>query len=83
VSRVGGFIPDALDPSLLERLHVGFPGCAIFAAAVADEHELHFLFEGIHAGDVRRGDAAAAENADVRKLVGIGKGDSPRLHATH
>ena len=56
---------------------------AKFTAAVADEHHLDLLLEGGHVGDVRRGDAAAAEDADVGELVEVGQGDRPGLHAAH
>ena len=54
-----------------------------FTAAVADEHHLDLLLEGGQVGDIRHGDAAAAEDADVGELVEVGQGDLPGLHAAH
>src|SRR5271166_4045020 len=46
-----------------------------FAAAVAHEHELDLLLEGVHVGDFGRGNAPAAEHADMGKRVEVGHGD--------
>ena len=54
-----------------------------FKAAVADEQHLDLLLEGGQVGDIRHGDAAAAEDADVGELVEIGQSDLPGLHAAH
>ena len=92
--RVGRHIEVAVDARRFERFRIGLgvaaeasaAAAAIatqFTAAVADEHHLDLLLEGSHVGDVRRRDAAAAEDADVRELVEVGQRDRPGLHAAH
>src|SRR5208283_6247980 len=88
VSRLRRHVEDAVDASLFERLGVRLGvaseasapaasavGGVKFAAAVADEHDLDLLLEGGQIGDVRQGDAAAAEEADMGELVEVGQGD--------
>src|SRR5688572_8077453 len=89
VSGLGGDVVVSVDAGGLKRVGVGLgvaagaasTGAAAagdgvdLAAAVADEHELHLLFEGVHVLDVGGGDAAAAEDADVRERVEVLGGD--------
>ena len=56
---------------------------AELTAAVANKDQLHLVLKRIQLGDIIRGEAAAAENADVRKLVEIRGGDGTSLHAAH
>src|SRR5690349_20141022 len=75
------------------RLRVAAEGSAVaarsavgwvnFAAAVADEHESDLLFEGIHVGDVRQSNAAAAEDANMGKLVEVRQAAGSSLHTAH
>ena len=91
--RVRRLIEERVDASFLQRgdIRLGVAAetaaadavGAEFAAAVADEDQLDLLFEACHVSDVGHGDAAAAENADVRKRVEMGQGDRLRLHAAH
>ena len=59
------------------------PVVAEFAAAVADEYQLDLLLETGRIVDIVRGDAAAAEEADVGELVEVLQGDLPGLHSAH
>src|SRR5205085_9992090 len=54
-----------------------------FTAAVTDEHKLYLLFEGSQVGNIRQGNAAATEDADIGELIQVGQSDSPGLHAAH
>ena len=62
---------------------MGLSGSAVFATTVTDEHDLDVLLEGVRIGDLGRGNAAAAEDADVGELVEVSQGDGARLHAAH
>src|SRR6476659_8602082 len=66
VGRVWRLVIDAVDTRLLKRGHLFLAFRATLAAAVADEDKAHLLLERGDVSDVVGGDAAAAENADVR-----------------
>src|SRR5690348_11155089 len=97
VSRARRYVVVSVDTRLFEsfgvRLRVAAEWSAVgarpavggvhLAAAVADKHQFDLFLEGRHVGDVRQSNAAAAEDANMGKLVEIRQGDGSSLHAAH
>src|SRR5208283_3808947 len=76
-------IRNVLDAGLLEGFVVGVDVARILTAAAATEHHFDLLLETRRILDIGGGDDAAAEEADLGKLVEILQGDDLGFHPAH
>src|ERR1017187_3319785 len=83
VSGAGGFVEERVDPGVLQFFHSGLARSAVFQLSIAEEHRLDLLFEGGRILDLRERNVAAAEQADVGKLVQVSHGRGMGLHTAH